>query len=261
MITITRGYDTECRTSRVVDATPTVFVVDSDASARASLHCLVQASGWRAETFASAQEFLARPRARVPSCLIIDVAMPDFDGLDVQRRVAADRPETSVVFTGCADVRMVVQAMKAGAVEFLAAPWRDEALVDAIECALDRSRHVLERQARLMELHESYRSLTPREREVMVLVVSGLLNKQVGGELGHQRDHRQGASGPGDAQDESRLAPRAGAHGGRPRPAHRAVLIRPIPTSRYHPPMAPRLRVWFPLPAGTNPFPLHRRLS
>ena len=184
MITITRGYDTECRTLRVVDTTPTVFVVDSDASARASLHCLVQASGWRAETFASAQEFLARPRARVPSCLIIDVATPDFDGLDVQRRVAADRPETSVVFTGCADLRMVVQAMKAGAVEFLAAPWRDDVLVDAIECALDRSRHVLERQARLMELHESYRSLTPREREVMVLVVSGLLNKQVGGELG-----------------------------------------------------------------------------
>ena len=182
MITITRGRDTGCRTSCVAAATPTVFVVDGDASARASLQRLVQASGWRAETFASATEFLARPRARVPSCLIVD--LPELDGLDVQRRVAADRPETPVVFTGCADVRVAVQAMKAGAMEFLAAPWRDEALVDAIEYALERSRHILERQASLRGLHESYRSLTPREREVMVLVVSGLLNKQVGGELG-----------------------------------------------------------------------------
>jgi FixJ family two-component response regulator len=166
----------------VAETTPTVFVVDGDASARASLQRLVQASGWRAETFASATEFLARPRARVPSCLIVD--LPELDGLDVQRRVAADRPETPVVFTGCADVRLAVQAMKAGAMEFLAAPWRDEALVDAIEYALERSRHILERQASLRRLQESYRSLTPREREVMVLVVSGLPNKQVGGELG-----------------------------------------------------------------------------
>ena len=184
MITITRGEDTWYRTSHVADATPTVFVVDRDAVARASLERLVEASGWHAETFASAEEFLARRRTRVPSCLIIHVAMPDLDGLDVQRRVAADRPETPVVFTGYADVRDVVQAMKAGAVDVLAAPWRDEALVDAIECALERSRHVLQRQARLMELHQGYGSLTPREREVMVLVVSGLLNKQVGGELG-----------------------------------------------------------------------------
>jgi FixJ family two-component response regulator len=184
MITITRGHDTECRPSRVLDVTPTVFIVDGDATSRASLQFLIQASGWCAETFASSGEFLARRRARVPSCLIIPIAMPDFDGLDVQRRVAADRPETPVVFIGAADIRVVVQAMKAGAVEFLAAPWCDEALVDAIECALERSRYVLERQTRLAELHESYRSLTPREREVMVLVVSGLLNKQVGGELG-----------------------------------------------------------------------------
>jgi FixJ family two-component response regulator len=184
MITITRTDDTRCRLSRMADATPTVFVVDGAAPARASLQRLIQASGWRAETFASAQEFLARPRARVPSCLIVDIALPEIDGLDVQRRVAAERPETPVVFTGCADVRMAVQAMKAGAVEFLAAPWGDEALVDAIEYALERSQHLLERQASLREVHESYGSLTPREREVMVLVVSGLLNKQVGGELG-----------------------------------------------------------------------------
>jgi FixJ family two-component response regulator len=137
---------------------------------------------WRRPRRRSATEFLDRPRAPVPSCLIVD--LPELDGLDVQRRVAADRPETPVVFTGCADVRVAVQAMKAGAMEFLAAPWRDEALVDAIEYALERSRHILERQASLRGLHESYRSLTPREREVMVLVVSGLLNKQVGRELG-----------------------------------------------------------------------------
>jgi FixJ family two-component response regulator len=137
---------------------------------------------WRRPRRRSATEFLARPRAPVPSCLIVD--LPELDGLDVQRRVAADRPETPVVFTGCADVRVAVQAMKAGAMEFLAAPWRDEALVDAIEYALERSRHILERQASLRGLHESYRSLTPREREVLVLVVSGLLNKQVGRELG-----------------------------------------------------------------------------
>ncbi len=184
MITIAREHDTSRTPVRPLAAAPTVFVVDDDASARDSLERLVQASGWRAETFASAQAFLARPRVRVPSCLIVHIAGPDLDGLDMQRRVAAERPETSVVFTECADVRLVVRAMKAGAVEVLAASCCDEALVDAIEYALERSQHVLECQARLMELHECYRSLTPREREVMVLVVSGLLNKQVGGELG-----------------------------------------------------------------------------
>lgn len=184
MITIAERNDTGCRTSRVVDAPATVFVVDGNPVASASLQRLIHASGWRAERFASAQELLACPRPRVPSCLIIDLSTPEVDGLDIQRRVSADRPEMPVVFIGCADVRVVVEAMKAGVVEALAAQWCDEALVDAIDDALERSLHGLERQAKLMELHANYRSLTPREREVMVLVVSGLLNKQVGGELG-----------------------------------------------------------------------------
>jgi FixJ family two-component response regulator len=184
MITTAERNDTGCTTSRVGDATPAVFVVDGNPAASASLHRLLQASGWRAERIASAEECLARPRPRSPSCLVIDLSTPDVDGLDIQRRVSAGRPEMPVVFTGCSDVRVVVEAMKAGAVEALAVQWCDEALIDAIEYALERSLHVLERQARLLELHANYRSLTSREREVMVLVVSGLLNKQVGGELG-----------------------------------------------------------------------------
>lgn len=184
MMTIAERHDTECRTARVVDATPTVFVVDGNPVASAALQRLIHRSGWRAERFRSAEECLARPRLRMPSCLIIDLSAPDVDGLDVQRRVSAERPEMPVVFTGCADVRVVVEAMKAGAMEALPVHWCDEALVDAIEDALERSQHALERQAKHLELHANYQSLTPREREVMVLVVSGLLNKQVGGELG-----------------------------------------------------------------------------
>ena len=183
MITMAREHDTS-RTVRAPAAAPTVFVLDDDEPARDSLQRLAQALGWRAETFASAQAFLARDRVRVPSCLIIRMAMPDVDGLDVQRRVAAERPETAVVCTGCADIRLGVRAMKAGAFEVLAASCSDEALVDAIEAAHERSQHVLEHQDTLVDLRECYRSLTPREREVMVLVASGLLNKQVGGELG-----------------------------------------------------------------------------
>jgi FixJ family two-component response regulator len=184
MISITRSAETRHRVPQAAPTTPTVFIVNDDPSVRAALHELVLASGWHAESFASVQAFLACPRSRGPNCLVLAVAMPDLDGLDVQRRLAFDRPETPVVFTGEAEVPVVVQAMKAGAVEFLAAPWPDEVMVDAIDDALERSRFALLRQAKLTELHESYQSLTPREREVMVLVVSGLLNKQVGGELG-----------------------------------------------------------------------------
>jgi FixJ family two-component response regulator len=165
--------------------TPTVFVVDDDVAVRQSLKALIDASGWRAETFASAQEFLARPRALVPSCLVLDVNLPDFSGLDLQKRVAVDRPEMPVIFiTGCGDVSTSVQAMKAGAIEFLTKPFRNDVLLDAVRDALERSRRALEHHATMKTLHDSYSSLTPREREVMVLVVSGLLNKQVGGELG-----------------------------------------------------------------------------
>jgi len=165
--------------------TPTVFVVDDDIAMRESLKALIAASGWQAETFASAKAFLARPRPLVPSCLVLDVFLPDFSGLDLQKRVAADRPDIPVIFiTGCGDVSLSVQAMKAGAVEFLTKPFRSDVLMDAVRKALVRSRRALQHDAYRKALRESYASLTAREREVMMLVVSGLLNKQVGGELG-----------------------------------------------------------------------------
>jgi FixJ family two-component response regulator len=161
-----------------------VFVVDDDISVRESLELLIEASGWQPETFASAQEFLARPRVPVPSCLVLDLTLPDLNGLDVQKRVA-NRSDLPVIFiTGYGDVPTSVEAMKAGATEFLTKPFTDDVLVDAIGHALERSRGALEHEAQMKVLRENYGSLTPREREVMTLVVSGLLNKQVGGELG-----------------------------------------------------------------------------
>jgi FixJ family two-component response regulator len=165
--------------------TPIVFVVYDDESVRASLKSLIEAAGWQAETFASAQEFLCRPRAFVPSCLILDIALPDLSGLDLQKQMAVERPEMPAIFvTGCGDVYTSVQAMKAGAMEFLTKPYGDSVLLDAITHAIERSRQVLVHEAKMQALRESYASLTPREREVMGLVASGLLNKQVGGELG-----------------------------------------------------------------------------
>jgi FixJ family two-component response regulator len=185
MTTITTIDAPHARTSRAAAATPIVFVVDDDLSVRESLELLIEAAGWRAETFASAQEFLARPRAPVPSCLILDVTLPDLNGLDLQKRVAVDRSDMPIIFiTGHRDVFTSVQAMKAGAIEFLTKPFGDDVLLDAVRHALERSRRTLEHEAKMQALHDSYQSLTPREREVMVLVASGLLNKQVGGELG-----------------------------------------------------------------------------
>jgi FixJ family two-component response regulator len=185
MTTITAINRTRFQASSAPDTTPIVFVVDDDISVRESLELLVQVSGWRAETFASAREFLARPRASVPSCVILDLALPDGSGLDLQQRVAADRSEMPVIFiTGHGDVSQSVRAMKAGALEFLTKPFREDVLMSAIRQALERSRRTLEHHAKMKALRESYQSLTPREREVMVLVVSGFLNKQVGGELG-----------------------------------------------------------------------------
>lgn len=176
---------THSRTPRASAVTPIVFVVDDDVSVRESLELLVELSGWRPETFASAREFLARAPALVPSCLVLDVSLPDLNGLDLQRRVAVERPHIPIIFiTGHADVPMSVRAMKAGAIEFLMKPFGDEALLAAIRQALERSGRALEHAERMKTLRESYALLTPREREVMVLVVSGLLNKQVGGELG-----------------------------------------------------------------------------
>ena len=165
-------------------STPVVFVVDDDISVRESLESLIRFEGWRPETFASAGAFLDRPRLRVPSCLVLDVSLPDLDGLDLQKRVV-DRSDMPIIFiTGHGDIPMTVRAMKAGAVEFLTKPFGDEALLSAIRNALERSETSLGDEAELSVLRERYASLSRREREVMALVVSGKLNKQVGGELG-----------------------------------------------------------------------------
>lgn len=166
-------------------ATPIVFVVDDDISVRESLELLIRCEGWQPETFASAQEFLDRQRAPVPSCLVLDVSLPGLNGLDLQNRVAVERTDMPIIFiTGHGDVPMTVQAMKAGAVEFLTKPFSDEVLLPAIRQALERSRLVLGHEAEMQALRDCYASLTPRERQVMALVVTGLLNKQAGGELG-----------------------------------------------------------------------------
>jgi len=162
-----------------------VFVVDDDASVRRSLESLIRSQGWQAETFPSAQEFLARPRVPVPSCLVLDVTLPDLNGLDVQKRVAVDRIDMPIIFiTGYGDVPMTVQAMKAGAVEFLTKPFKVDVLLSAIRHAIERSQTTLAHESETQALRECYASLSAREREVMALVVSGLLNKQVGAKLG-----------------------------------------------------------------------------
>jgi FixJ family two-component response regulator len=167
------------------DATPVVFVVDDDVSVRESLEALIRDAGWQAETFASAEEFLSRPRVPGPSCLVLDVGLPDLNGLDLQQRIAADRPDMPIIFiTGHGEVPMTVRAMKAGAVEFLTKPFGDDVLLIAIRDAIDRSESVVAREAEIRALRDRYASLSHREREVMALVVTGLLNKQVGGELG-----------------------------------------------------------------------------
>jgi FixJ family two-component response regulator len=164
---------------------PIVFVVDDDISVRESLELLIRSKGWQVETFVSAQEFLERPRAFVPSCLLLDVSLPGLNGLDLQKSIATERTEMPIIFiTGYGSIPMSVQAMKAGAVEFLTKPFNDEALLTAIEAALARSQTALASELEVQALRECYASLTPREREVMVLVVAGLLNKQVGYELG-----------------------------------------------------------------------------
>jgi FixJ family two-component response regulator len=164
--------------------TPVVFVVDDDVSVRESLEPLIRFAGWQPETFASAQEFLDRPRLTVPSCLVLDISLPDLNGLDLQKRIV-DRTDMPIIFiTGHGDVPMTVRAMKAGAVEFLTKPFDDEVLLSAIRSAIERSESALGDEANMRVLRERYALLSPREREVMSLVVSGLLNKQVGGELG-----------------------------------------------------------------------------
>jgi FixJ family two-component response regulator len=165
--------------------TPIVFVIDADISIRESLELCIRAAGWRAETYGSAEEFLARPRSASPSCLILDVNLPDISGLELQEQMAAERSDMPLIFLAAhADIPSIVMAMKRGAMEFMTKPLDVEALLKVIRQAVRRSEAVLRRESQLHGLRTDYGSLTVREREVMSLVVSGMLNKQVGGELG-----------------------------------------------------------------------------
>lgn len=167
--------------------TPIVFIVDDDISVRESLELLICSAGWQPETFASAQAFLSRPPATTPTptCLVLDIELPGLNGLELQERIAVDRSEMPIIFiTGHADVPRTVRAMKGGAVEFLTKPFADDALLRALKRAIERSRRALAQAAELNVLRERYASLTPREREVLPLVVGGLLNKQAAAELG-----------------------------------------------------------------------------
>lgn len=164
--------------------TPIVFVVDDDISVRESLESLIRFAGWQPQIFASAQEFLPRPPVFVPSCLVLDVMLPDLNGLDLQKRLATDRVAMPIIFiTGHGDVPMAVRAMKAGAVEFLNKPYSDEMLLNAIQQAIECSDAALRREAEMRSIRDRYASLSPRERQVMALVVRGLVNRHVGSEL------------------------------------------------------------------------------
>ena len=169
----------------MLDTTPIVFVVDDDASARESVEGLMGSAGLRSEVFGSALDFLGRARPCGPCCLVLDVRLPDLTGLELQARVAFERNEMPVIFiASCREVATIVRAMKAGALEFLPKPFNASELLGAVRNAIERSRSILARDAGLRALRERHSSLTSREREVMALVVSGYLNKQVGGELG-----------------------------------------------------------------------------
>jgi FixJ family two-component response regulator len=165
--------------------TPVVYVVAPDRDERESLERLIQCEGWHPETFASAEEFLADPLETVPGCLLLDVSLPGLSGLELQKRATTERPYIPTIFLSAkGDIPTVVEAMKAGAVEFLTKPFRDNELLSAVRKALERSRFVLAKEGQRQALQRSYASLSPRERQVMALVSSGLINKQVGGKLG-----------------------------------------------------------------------------
>src|SRR5712664_94247 len=164
---------------------PTVFVIDDDAAVRAAIQGLLKSVGLRSESFGTAQAFLRSKRPDGPSCLVLDVRLPGISGLDFQHELADEGIQIPIIFiTGHGDIQMTVKAMKSGAVEFLTKPFRDQDLLDAIHQALDRDRLARQRQSELAELRKRYEALTAREREVMGLVVSGMLNKQIASELG-----------------------------------------------------------------------------
>lgn len=166
-------------------AAPIVFVVDDDVSVRESLEALIRCAGWRVVAFESADEFLAYPRSSAPSCLILDLSLPGLNGLDLQERIANERCDMPIIFiSGYGDIPKTVRAMKAGAIEFLTKPFNNDELLNAIRQAMERSTAALAHQSETRQIQEQLKTLTTREREVMELVVSGLLNKQVGAELG-----------------------------------------------------------------------------
>lgn len=184
-MTLTDVLDHEMKSSLVSPSKSIVFVVDDDVSVREALEFLIGAAGWQPKLFATAQAFLDDYPTSEPNCLVLDIALPGLNGLDLQKRIMTERPEMQIIFiTGNGDVPKSVQAMKAGAVEFLTKPFADRDLLDAIHQALERSRNSLGVAAEMRVLSKRYESLTHREQEVMKLVVAGLLNKQVGGELG-----------------------------------------------------------------------------
>ena len=169
----------------MLDETPVVFVVDDDVSVRESLELLIRSAGWKPETFATAGGFMDRPRPEVANCLVLDINLPDLNGLDLQKLIAGERSEMPIIFvTGHGDIPTTVRAMNAGAVEFLQKPLEEQTVVDAIEHALDRSREQISRAAETRLLRKCHASLTQREQEVMALVVQGMLNKQIAYELG-----------------------------------------------------------------------------
>jgi FixJ family two-component response regulator len=184
-MSLAHAFSHELGAPPMLDTKSIVFVVDDDISVRESLELLIRCEGWQPVTFSSGQEFLTRPRALVPSCLVLDFSLPGLNGLELQKRVTVERTDMPIIFiTGFGDVPMTVQAMKAGAVEFLTKPFGEDALLSAIRAALERSRVALSREAQIRVLQERHAVLSHRERQVMALVVSGLLNKQIGGELG-----------------------------------------------------------------------------
>jgi FixJ family two-component response regulator len=203
-----------------MDAEALVFVVDDDASMRASLQNLLRSVGLRVEAFTSAQEFLRYTRPEVPSCLVLDVRLPGLSGLDLQQRLAAGNLALPIIFiTGYGDIPMTVQAMQAGAVTLLAKPFRDQELLDAIQQALARDRATRELHAQVEELRRRYSALTPRQRDVLARVVTGLLNKQIAGELGTSeaavkvhRQHLMAKMGAGSLAELVRMADRLGIH-------------------------------------------------
>jgi FixJ family two-component response regulator len=179
------SVDTNVQRRPMAGITPLVYIVDDDVSVRESIASLVEEAGWRSETFSSAQSFLDRPHVQRPCCLILDVGLPDLNGLELQQRLSGAHAEMPIIFiTGRGDIPMTVRAMKAGAAEFLTKPFEPDTLTRAIEIAVERSRALLEEQTALQALRDRHRTLSRREREVMALVVRGQLNKQIGAALG-----------------------------------------------------------------------------